>query len=160
MTKYHMHKVEGEIADLEAIETILQQGKYATLALCRQQEPYIVTLNYGYDGETRTLFFHSAPEGLKLEFLRANPTACGTVIVDEGYVHGKCTHAYRSVVFWGRVEFLQDSDEKRRGLERMIDHLEEDAATVRGRLLSNPARLEGVEVLKLRITEITGKGGQ
>jgi uncharacterized protein len=160
MAKYHMHKVEGEITDQAAIAAILQQGRYATLALCREHEPYLATLNYGYDGERNTLFFHSATEGLKLEFLRANPNVCGTVIVDEGYVHGKCTHAYRSVVFWGRIEFLQDLDDKRAGLSLMIDHLEDDAAPVRQRLLSNPARLENVEVLKLVITEITAKGGQ
>ncbi len=160
MTKYHLHKVEGEITDSKAIEAILLEGKYATLAMCRDQEPYVVTLNYGYDGESRTLFFHSATEGLKLEFVRANPLVCGTVIVDEGYVHGKCTHAYRSVVFWGQMEILEDAAAKRTGLERMIEHLEADAATVRKRLLSDPARLGNVEVLKLVIAEITGKGGQ
>lgn len=158
--KYHMHKVEGEITDPAAIEAILLEGKYATLALCREQEPYVVTMNYGYDAEARTLFFHSAPEGLKLDFVRANPSTCGTVIVDEGYVHGKCTHAYRSVVFWGQLELLADLDDKRAGLSCLIDHLEEDAGAVRKRLLSDPARLANVAVLKLTIDEITGKGGE
>jgi uncharacterized protein len=159
LTKYHMHKVEGQITDPTAVEAILDQGKYATLALCNRQEPYLVTLNYGYDRENCALFFHSATEGLKLAFIRANPEVCGTVIIDEGYVHGKCAHAYRSVVFWGRIEILQDLDEKRAALERMIDQLEEDAASVRQRLLSDPARLVNVAVLRLVITEITGKQG-
>ena len=42
----------------------------------------------------------------------------------------------------------------------MIDHLEADAAAVRLRLLSDPARLEHVTVLKLVVVEMTGKGGQ
>lgn len=151
MTKYHMYKVEGQITDPAEIEAILRKGKYATFALCRNQEPYLVTLNYGYDAEAQTLFLHSAPEGLKLEFIKANPTVCGTVIVDEGYARGKCTHAYRSVVFWGEIEILTDLDDKRAGLSCMIDHLEEDAAAVRQRLLSNPDRLKHVTVLKLTI---------
>lgn len=160
MVKYHMHKVEGEITDPADIEAILLRGKYATLALCCEQEPYVVTLNYGYDASNKTLYFHSAAEGLKLAFIRANPNACGTVIVDEGYVAGKCAHAYRSVVFSGRVEILEGLDEKCVGLGYMIDHLEADAAAVRARLLSNPARLENVAVLRLTIDEITGKCGQ
>lgn len=159
MTKYHMHKIERQITDPEAVEAVLQRGQYATLALCREREPYLVTLNYGYHSPDRVLYFHSATEGLKLDFIRENPQVCGTVIEDHGYVQGKCTHAYRSVVFWGEIEVLEDLEEKRAGLVCMIDHLENDAEGVRQRLLSNPTRLAGVAVLRLRIREISGKEG-
>jgi nitroimidazol reductase NimA-like FMN-containing flavoprotein (pyridoxamine 5'-phosphate oxidase superfamily) len=160
MARYHMHKAENEITDHGEIEAILLRGQFATLALAQGDEPYVVTLNYGYDPEARALYFHSATEGLKLAFLRSNPRVCGTVIEDHGYVQGKCTHAYRSVVFWGELTLLQDSADKVAGLSRMIDHLEEDPVAVSRRLLSNPERLKNVAVLKLTVYEITGKAGQ
>ncbi|MGC9521659.1 MAG: pyridoxamine 5'-phosphate oxidase family protein [Anaerolineae bacterium] len=103
MARYHMHKSEREITDPEIIEAVLRQGKYATLALARDGEPYAVTLNYGYDPASRALYFHTATEGLKLRFIEENPAVCGTVVEDRGYVQGKCAHAYRSVVFWGGI---------------------------------------------------------
>lgn len=160
MTRYHLHKAEREIKVESEIEAILLGGKYATLAFARQGEPYVVTLNYGYVPEQKTLYFHSAIEGLKLEFIRENPAVCGTVVVDEGYCQGRCTHAYRSVVFRGRMEFVAASTEKALGLGVMIDHLEEDPVATRHRLLSNPDRLAHVAVLKLTIEEITGKAGE
>jgi len=47
MRKYHMNKVEKEINDAEVIGLILKMGKYAVVAMCRGEEPYVVTMNYG-----------------------------------------------------------------------------------------------------------------
>jgi uncharacterized protein len=160
MTRYHLHKAEREIKEQSEIASILLDGKYATLAFARQGEPYLVTLNYGYAPEQQVLYFHSAIEGLKLEFIRENSLVCGTVVVDKGYCQGKCTHAYRSVVFWGRIELMEGAAEKAEGLGVMIDHLEDDPVPVRQRFLSHPERLTHVAVLKLTIEEITGKGGE
>ena len=73
--KYHMRKATREIKDAAAIEDILARGKFATLALCRKDEPYVVTMNYGYDRGGRALYFHCAKEGLKTDFVRENPNA-------------------------------------------------------------------------------------
>ncbi|MCU0519456.1 MAG: pyridoxamine 5'-phosphate oxidase family protein [Anaerolineae bacterium] len=160
MPSYHMHKTEAAITDEAAIQAILEGGKFATLAFARGGEPYLVTMNYGYEPEQRVLYFHSAPDGLKLDFARANPQVCGTVIVDEGYLPKRCSHAYRSVVFWGRVQFLETVEDKAEGLGVMIDCLEPDPAATRKRLLSDPGRLENVAVFRVVIEEITGRVGK
>ena len=66
-----MHLYDREIKDNHEIQNILLQGKYAVVALCRDNEPYLVTLNYGYDREKEAMYFHSALAGLKLDFLQA-----------------------------------------------------------------------------------------
>ena len=48
--------------------------------------------------------------------LRANPRVWGQVIEDRGYLPGQCAHAYRSVMFEARAEFVTDLQEKRRAL--------------------------------------------
>jgi uncharacterized protein len=61
--EYHVRRTDRQIEDEATLEGILLQGKYATLALCRGGEPYVVTLSYGYDRDTKALYFHCARDG-------------------------------------------------------------------------------------------------
>lgn len=160
MVKYHMQKSECEIEDPRIIEEIIQHGKYATLALCRRHEPYILTLNYGYDPKARCMYFHTAKRGLKLEILRENPSVCGTIIEDHGYKQTFCTHAYRTVVFTGNIEILENQEEKIASIEVMVKHLEKDPDIMKKRLLDRKETYNSIFVLRLTIDEITGKEGR
>ena len=75
-----------EITDKSQLLEILGRGKYAIIAMCTDNEPYIATLSYGYDPAGTALYFHSAVKGRKMDFLTANPAVCATVIEDGGYV--------------------------------------------------------------------------
>ena len=160
MAPYHMQKSECEIHDPDMIQEILQHGKYLTLALCRNDEPYVLTLSYGYDADQNALYFHTAPQGLKIAFIRENPAACGTIVDDMGYQQGECAHAYRSVVFRGQVEILDDVEEKQHGLHVLIDHLENDPSIMKKRLLTRENVYQRTAILRLKIQAITGKTGQ
>ena len=65
---------------------------------------------------------HCAKNGLKLDFIRANAKACGTIIEDGGYIYNECGHWYKSLVFWGEISILTDTDEKRKGMEIILNH--------------------------------------
>ena len=159
METYHMQNRERELTDMGEVWAVIERGKYATLSLCRGNEPYVVTLNYGLDPQSKALYFHCALKGLKLEFVRENSRACGTVIVDRGYLMSKCSHAYTSVVFWGRMTIITDAEEKRHALAVMIDHLEDDPDAVKERLLKKEGVTDGVGILKLNIETVSGKKG-
>jgi nitroimidazol reductase NimA-like FMN-containing flavoprotein (pyridoxamine 5'-phosphate oxidase superfamily) len=159
MAKYHMQKSEREITDANVIEQILKQGNFLTLALCRNNEPYVLTLNYGYDQQDICLYFHTAKQGLKLDFITDNPRACGTVVEDHGYLHGRCSHAYRSVVFSGNIYILESLTEKQLGLDIMLQHLEKEPDTVKQRLLNTVESYDSVTIMRLKIDEISGKEG-
>jgi nitroimidazol reductase NimA-like FMN-containing flavoprotein (pyridoxamine 5'-phosphate oxidase superfamily) len=157
MLKYHMHKSEREIKNREEIEEIVSGGKYVTLSLCRADEPYIVTLNYGYDRARGAFYFHTALKGLKLEFMEANPRVCGTVVEDRGYLADRCDHAYRSVILYGTLRRIMDVEEKKYGMQVMLSHLEERPEEVKRRLLKDESRYGKVEILRLDISNMTGK---
>ena len=159
MATYHLQNREREITDPGEVWAVIERGKYATLALCRGDEPYVVTLNYGIDHSTRALYFHCALKGLKLDFIEDNPRACATVIEDRGYLMSKCSHAYTSAVFWGRMTVVTEAAEKLRALTVMIDHLEDDPRGVKERLLAKENITDGVGILRLDIETITGKKG-
>jgi len=155
-----MRKKEREIEDPNELAEILGKGRYATIAMCRENEPYIVTLNYGYDKAAHALYFHSALEGLKLDVIGQNPSVCGTVVQDRGYIHGECAHAYRSVVFWGEMRVVDDITEKKHGMEILLDHLEDDPDPIRRKHLKETSAYDRVGVLRLDIQQMTGKQGR
>ena len=90
MTRYHMVRQDKAITSEEEIGKLFEGGRLASVAMCRKDEPYIVTMNYGYDSGQHALYFHCALKGQKLGFIAGNPAVCATVIHDRGYVDGKC----------------------------------------------------------------------
>lgn len=160
MGRYHMRRSERAIIEQDELGAILGQGRYITLALCRADEPYVVTMSYGYDAEQHALYFHCAHEGLKLDFLRHNPQVCGTVIEDLDYIQGECAHAYRSVVLRGEMRLVNLLEEKVHGMEVLLRHLEDEPQTVRASTLRDEAAYDRAAILRLDIHEITGKQGR
>lgn len=157
MAKYHMHKKERQINNQDELIEILKQGKYAVISMCRDNEPYIVTLNYGYDRDKNALYFHSALQGLKIDFMGYNPNVCATIIEDKGYVLNDCNHKYRSVVFWGEISIVENLEEKEHGIEVILNHLENNPKTIKERFLKTEERYHNVTILRLDIRELTGK---
>jgi nitroimidazol reductase NimA-like FMN-containing flavoprotein (pyridoxamine 5'-phosphate oxidase superfamily) len=158
--KYHMRRAERQLNDWPAIEEVLRKGRYAILALCRDNEPYAVTMSYGYDSATRAIYFHCAKDGLKAEFVTASPQVCATIIQDNGYIQGECAHAYRSVVIRGKIEVLSSDADKMKAVDVMLDHLEEKPQIMRAKLPGKTASFNEMRAWRLVIEEITAKEGR
>jgi nitroimidazol reductase NimA-like FMN-containing flavoprotein (pyridoxamine 5'-phosphate oxidase superfamily) len=125
MESYHkLRRKEQEIKDINELKTILANTQYVTIAMCRGDEPYLVTLSHGYDAKRNAIYFHCAFEGKKIDILKANNRVWGQAIVDRGYLQGHCDHLFFSVQFSGRVSFVADESEKRQALAAMIGQLE------------------------------------
>jgi hypothetical protein len=75
--RYHVRRGDKEIRDEETMRKALKSTSYVTLAMCRDGEPYLVSLSHCFDEAGNCLYFHCAPEGKKLDFLRANPRVWG-----------------------------------------------------------------------------------
>jgi nitroimidazol reductase NimA-like FMN-containing flavoprotein (pyridoxamine 5'-phosphate oxidase superfamily) len=159
MPKYHMNRKEKQITDPVVLNEILKQGKYVMIAMCRAKEPYIAALNYGYDENKNSLYFHCSLKGLKLDFIRHNPSVCATIIEDRGYKTGDCSQAYRSVVFWGKMHIIEDLEEKKHGINILLNHLEDNPDEIREKSLKSDDVYKEVGILRLDITEISGKQG-
>ncbi|NVM43991.1 MAG: pyridoxamine 5'-phosphate oxidase family protein [Candidatus Lokiarchaeota archaeon] len=160
MQSYHMQKKEREITDKARIGQILKNGKYATISMCRMEEPYIVALSYGFDEDKNALYFHSANLGLKLDILKDNSNVCGVVIEDLGYVKSACSHKYRSIVFWGEMVIVQDIEEKKHGFNVLLNHLEENPIEMKKKFLKNEKSYVDTCIMRLRIKKITGKASE
>ncbi len=161
MEKYHLHnRPDRELKSETDINAILKNGKFAVISMCREYEPYIVTLSYGYDSERRALYFHCAQRGLKLDFIAANNKVCATVIEDGGYIKGECEHEFRSVVFWGNMQVVKELEEKKHGMNILLQHLEGQDSVIRQKMLKAEGSYSKMEILRLDIEEIHGKAGR
>ncbi|MBN1957560.1 MAG: pyridoxamine 5'-phosphate oxidase family protein [Desulfuromonadales bacterium] len=148
-----MRRQEKAVTALPEIEAILKAGKVCQLAFADEPVPYIVSLNYGYsDG---ALYFHSAPEGRKMELIAGNPKAAFNIVLDLGIIEGEeaCNWScrYRSVVGHGRIRMLFDPEEKRRGLDIIMAQYSDAAFTYADHALRATA------VYRLEITTMTAK---
>jgi len=155
-----MQRSERQLKDWPVIEEIVRKGKYITLALCRNNEPYIVTLSYGYDSAARCLYFHCANNGLKTEFIKENPNVCCTIIQDRGYMQNECAHAYCSVILRGKIELLKEESDKRKAINVLFNHLEQKPEIMITKMQDMTEQFRNVAIWRLNIEEITGKKGQ
>jgi hypothetical protein len=148
------------LTDKSDIDRILTEGKFAVISMCRDNEPYIVTLSYGYDSKNEALYFHCAKKGLKLDFLNSNKNVCATVIKDKGYVIDECGHEYESVVFWGDMETVNDLEEMKHGMRILLNHLETKEDVRKEAMLKSGDFYPKMEILRLKIKQIHGKAGR
>ena len=156
MTKYHLRRQEKEILDKEEMLKIIERNLFFTIALCKDNIPYIVTMNYAFDKKQLCFYFHCANQGKKIGILKSNPSVWGQIIEDKGYLSGQCNHAYISLHFSGIVEFIADIESKQKILSCMVGQFEENPDPVRVKYI-NKKKLEEVSVGKIIIKELTGK---
>jgi nitroimidazol reductase NimA-like FMN-containing flavoprotein (pyridoxamine 5'-phosphate oxidase superfamily) len=154
--KYHLRRKEKEITDKTEINEIIFSQAFMTIAMCSENRPYLVSLNYGYDADAQILYFHCAKAGKKLDFLRDNPRVWGQIIEDNGYIKDECSHAFRSVEFEGIVDFLESFAEKKHALDVMIDHIEPNPESLKKRMV-NEKRVAGVTIGRIKISDLTAK---
>lgn len=118
------------------------------------ERPYILPFNYGY--KDNCIYIHSASEGKKIDLLRKNNRVCfeleykGEIIKHDDPC--KWATRYQSVVGYGTIEILTEFEQKRNGLDIIMAHNGAEKMST-----YNIKQVESIVILKLTITEITGK---
>jgi nitroimidazol reductase NimA-like FMN-containing flavoprotein (pyridoxamine 5'-phosphate oxidase superfamily) len=154
---FHVRRKDREITDPAEMRQVLKATKYVTVALCMNNEPYLISLSHGYDEAKNCLYFHCAPEGKKLIYAKANNRVWGQAVLDFG-VTDECDYAYTSVQFAGKISLIEDLEEKRHGMEVLVRQVslspEEKLAKIK------PEKLAKNTMGKIDITSMTGKKHQ
>jgi nitroimidazol reductase NimA-like FMN-containing flavoprotein (pyridoxamine 5'-phosphate oxidase superfamily) len=149
---FHMRRTDRQITDLKILKKILKTTQYVTIALSKDNQPYLVSLSHGYDENKNCVYFHCGKIGKKLEFIKANDRIWGQAVLDFGY-SGECHHRYTSVQFSGRASFLEKREEKLDAMACMMRQLDNDPEPLIAKL---PQRLDEILVGKIEIESITG----
>ncbi len=135
---------------------VLKTTQYVTVALCMENEPYLVSLSHGYDQTKNCLYFHCASEGKKLVFLKANSRIWGQAVLDFG-VTDECDYVYSSVHFCGKMTLLTDLSEKQHGIEVLVRQLSLDPEKKMANI--KPEKLANTTIGRIDIESMTGKKG-
>jgi nitroimidazol reductase NimA-like FMN-containing flavoprotein (pyridoxamine 5'-phosphate oxidase superfamily) len=154
-----MHEIRRKdkaITDQNEMKKILQQTKYITIAMCRNNEPYLITLSHGYDPEKNIIYFHCASEGKKIDILKENNIVWGQALIDKGYVEDKCDHLWITVMFRGSVSFIVDGDKKCHALDIMIRQLEQNPERVIKKQITEKS-IKRVTIGRIDIDYMSGK---
>jgi len=119
-----MRRKEKEITDREVIESILRNSRICTVAISDSDYPHIVPMNYGYSANC--LWFHSAPEGRKIELLKGNGRVSFMIEDSHSIIPAETacgwTTEYRSLMGTGHIEIIDDEPGKKEGLDIIMAH--------------------------------------
>lgn len=99
------------------IEEIITSCEVCSVGMVDQENmPYTLPFNFGF--ENNTVYLHSAPVGRKIDILMNKPDVCiAFSTAHELYLQSEqvaCSYGmkYKSVLVKGKVEFVEDFDEK------------------------------------------------
>jgi len=99
--------------DNQQARKVLQSARVARLGCIVNGEPYIVPINYNFEGDY--LYSHSLP-GLKINGLRENPRACVQVDDIESDLH------WQSAMAFGTFEEIKKPEERAQILNKLLKH--------------------------------------
>lgn len=111
----------------EKIEEVIFKSDICFIGMVdTENTPYVIPMNFGYqDG---VIYLHSGPEGRAINILNHNRQVCITFSIDHELVfqHPKVACSYRmkakSVICYGKVNFIEDLDDKRKALDIIMQH--------------------------------------
>ncbi len=148
-----MRREDKGIEDQDDIEAIIQRAIVCRIAFSENDVPYIVPVNFGYKDDC--LYFHSAPEGKKIEIIEQNNRVCFEVDIDQEVVRSAtpCDWGmkYRSVIGFGKAFLVRDVEEKRKALNTIVEHYSGKPSDYPESAISN------VAIIKVEIESMTGK---
>jgi hypothetical protein len=148
-----MRRNDREITDRRDIDEIIKRCRVCHLAMCDDGQPYVVPLNFGYDG--RFLYFHTAPEGRKIDIIKRNNRVGFEFDILHDIVTAeqacKWGAKYESVMGSGTAEIVDDLEAKKEALQLIMRQYGNGTWDFKEEILKKTL------VLRVRILEISGK---
>ena len=138
------------------ITDILKKCQVCHLAMVDQNGlPYVLPFNFGYDDGV--IYLHSSQHGKKIEILKNNNNVCVAFNTDHMLrfqneeVACSYTMKYRSVLASGKVEFIEDPDQKMIALNFIMKQYTQKE------FLFNPPSIKEICCWKVRVEKIEGR---
>ncbi|MBN1699920.1 MAG: pyridoxamine 5'-phosphate oxidase family protein [Spirochaetales bacterium] len=149
-----MRRKDKQITDQRLLEDILKKNSICRIAFVDGERPYIIPMNYGYEGNE--IFVHSALEGKKIDLLHVNNNVCVEITdsIDVVTSEKACDSGtkFRSVICQGTIHNVIENEKKIEGLKIIMRQITENTNWD-----IPEAAVEKVAVLKVKIETMTGK---
>ncbi|MFC2028692.1 pyridoxamine 5'-phosphate oxidase family protein [Chloroflexota bacterium] len=147
--------------DDDWIRSLLRRGEIARLAHLSGDQPFISPTNYWFDEENHQLVFHSSLVGRRRANLEQNPRVCvevsevGRVLPSNSAA--ECSQQFRSVMVFGKVVFLENKEEKLRGLYGILKRYFPELRPGKETKPISDKELNGTNVYVVQIESWSGK---
>jgi nitroimidazol reductase NimA-like FMN-containing flavoprotein (pyridoxamine 5'-phosphate oxidase superfamily) len=149
-----MRRKDKLIQSRAEIDGIIAGSKVCRLALAVNDEPYLVPLSFGYDGDA--IYVHTAKKGKKIDYFTANNSVCFEFETNVRYVKDgtdacSSTFSFESVIGYGKISELLDLDSKNYALRQISLHYGENPEEY------PPDSVRKVRIWKISIDSVNGK---
>jgi nitroimidazol reductase NimA-like FMN-containing flavoprotein (pyridoxamine 5'-phosphate oxidase superfamily) len=154
-----------EIKDEKIIEELLDSVEYGTLAICADNKPYSLPLNFVKIGDA--LYFHGAKKGKKVDIFKQNTQASFSVVKPYAMIQSyfssneelacPATQFFKSVIVDGTIVFVEKYDEKVQALSALMQKLQPEGGY---KPLSDEAYVKSINatlVYKLNVEKLRAK---
>ena len=105
-----MLRFKQQLSDKECISVLKKQLRGVLSVHGDDGYPYGLPINYYYCEEDGKLYFHCAKVGHKIDAIRRNDKASFCVCDDGVPKEGDWSLNFRSVITFGRIEFVEDRE--------------------------------------------------
>ena len=148
-----MRRKDREITDRAEIDGIIRSANLMRIALVDGEMPFLVPVFYGFDN--KSLYFHSAQGGTKIDILKRNNNICFEISIDQGFIESEepCDFEakHRTAIGIGKAVFIEDVDEKIKALDLIVAHFSDK------KFEYPKSKLQHTTVIRIDITSVKGK---
>ena len=149
-----MRRKDRLIESRQEVDAIIAGSDVCRLALAVNDEPYLVPLSFGYDGDA--IYLHTARKGKKIEYFKGNNKVCFEFERNVRYVrdgNGACnsTFVFESVIGYGTISELVSNDQKAYALRQIARHYAETSDDF------PDDQIKKVRVWKISVDSVAGK---
>jgi uncharacterized protein len=138
------------------ITDIIRRSRWCHVAMVDQDnKPYMIPMNFGFCDDV--IYIHGAGKGKKIGILQNNPEVCINFSIDQELRYQSeevaCSWSmkYRSVLCYGKVEFIEDPEEKVAAMNQVMAQYTERSFSY------NPPSIREVKVMRIKVERFEGR---
>lgn len=154
-----------QIRDSIIIDDVLSSVEYGTLALCVDNTPYSIPLNFVHDKES--IYFHGSKKGKKMQMIYENANASFSVVQSYSIIQSyfssndllacPATHFFKSIIIDGQIEIIDSYEEKVKAMSLLMEKLQKEGGYKPFTDKAYEKMLNAVAVYKLNKKNLTAK---
>ena len=156
-----VRRKDREITDKTIIEEFISKQNIIRIGYYdkKNEEVYIVPVNYGYiiENNKYIFYFHGGKGGRKYELSKDEPNVGFEIDGNYKLLEGKkaCDYSakYTSVIGNGKIKIIQEIEEKKKALDILLKN-----TTGQSNFEYNPRMVENVAIYKLIVSKLSCKG--
>ena len=140
---------------IEEAKALLHSARRGVLAVNSEDGyPYAIPLNFWYDEESHSIFFHSAKAGYKVDALNACDKVCFTVYGNETIGEDTWAPYVQSTVVFGRCHVMEDEAAAREALRHFARKYYPNEELITATIEKS---WHAVQMFQIEIEHISGK---